>query len=263
MAAFVSLTLAVAPLPAMAGKKSSGGGHSGGGGHSSGGGGRSHMGSGGGSKGGGFGGSGGMHQGGGGMHQQKMGGGDKGGKGNFGKGGSHNGPSGARTGKFSGKSNSGRTVMHSRSGGAPALHSHLNGSFRGRAFHGRSFTAALHNYHRVVHERAWWVTHYNRVVLVSGGWYYWDAGYWYPAWGYDPTVVYDYDGPIYTYDNLPPDEVIINVQTELTYQGYYHGQLDGQMGTATRAAIGDFQREHELEVTSAVDEPTINLLGLI
>jgi len=57
-------------------------------------------------------------------------------------------------------------------------------------------------------------------VLVGGGYYYFDAGYWFPAWGYNPIYeFYDYDGPIYTYGNLLPDEVIVNVQRALNEEG--------------------------------------------
>jgi hypothetical protein len=66
-------------------------------------------------------------------------------------------------------------------------------------------------------------SHYNRVVFRFGGWYYWNGGYWYPAWGYDPDAYYAYDGPIYAYNDLPPDQVVANVQAALQQQGYYHG----------------------------------------
>src|SRR5207247_2089961 len=77
------------------------------------------------------------------------------------------------------------------------------------------------------HERNWWRNHYNRVVFVYGGWYAWNAGYWIPAWGYDSNAYYAYDGPIYAYNNLPPDQVIANVQAALQEQGYYQGEVDG------------------------------------
>jgi hypothetical protein len=41
---------------------------------------------------------------------------------------------------------------------------------------------------------------------VNNGWYYWNAGYWFPAWGYAPSVSYVYDGPIYGYNGLSPDQ---------------------------------------------------------
>jgi len=143
------------------------------------------------------------------------------------------------------------------------LNNHLHGGFRGH-FGARRYSLVVRNYHIAYHERFWWRTHYNRIVLVGGGWYYWDTGYWYPAWGYDPGVAfYAYDGPIYSYDNLPPDQVILNIQSELQFQGYYSGPVDGQLGELTRAAIADYQRDHDLEITSAADEPTVNALGLV
>ena len=39
------------------------------------------------------------------------------------------------------------------------------------------------------HDRHWWRSHYNTTfVLFGGGYYYWDAGYWYPAYGYNPYL---------------------------------------------------------------------------
>jgi peptidoglycan hydrolase-like protein with peptidoglycan-binding domain len=100
----------------------------------------------------------------------------------------------------------------------------------------------------------------NRVVL--GGYYYWDGGYWYPALGYDPNSFYDHDGPIYSYGNLLPDQIITNVQTALQQQGYYFGQINGSLDPATRAAIANYQRDYGLLVTATVDQPTVESLGL-
>jgi Putative peptidoglycan binding domain. len=93
--------------------------------------------------------------------------------------------------------------------------------------------------------------------------FYFDAGYWYPAWGYYPDSYYPYDGPIYGYNDLPPDEVIANVQTQLYNEGYYDGPIDGILGPDTRAAIADYQADHGLAVTAAIDEPTVESLGLV
>ena len=38
--------------------------------------------------------------------------------------------------------------------------------------------------------------------------------------------------------------------------------VDGQMGPVTRAAIANYQRDSGLAMTSAIDEPTLNSLGL-
>jgi hypothetical protein len=130
-------------------------------------------------------------------------------------------------------------------------------------YHVRGYREVFHGYHRAWHDRGWYAAHYDRVVVWGGGYYYWDAGYWYPAWGYDPAFsVYVYDGPIYSYANLPPDQVIVNVQTELQDQGYYVGEIDGQLGPQTRDALGAYQADHNLEVTAAIDEPTVEALGL-
>jgi hypothetical protein len=127
----------------------------------------------------------------------------------------------------------------------------------------RNSREVFHNYHAVRHDRGWYTSRYDRVVVMGGGYYYWDAGYWYPAWGYDPAFsFYVYDGPIYSYDNLPPDQVTMNVQSALQDEGYYTGDIDGQVGPKTREALGAYQTDHNLEVTSAVDEPTVESLGL-
>jgi Putative peptidoglycan binding domain len=120
----------------------------------------------------------------------------------------------------------------------------------------------FHNYTSCWHDKNWWRAHHSRIVLVSGGWYYWNSGYWYPAWGYNPNAVYMYDGPIYAYDNLAPDQVIANVQVALQELGYYNGPINGFLDSATRAAIANYQQDHGLYVTSAIDEPTLAALGM-
>jgi hypothetical protein len=113
------------------------------------------------------------------------------------------------------------------------------------------------------HNRDWWKQHCNTIVFVTGGYYFLDAGYWYPAWGYDPlNSYYDYDGPIYTYSNLLPDQVIANVQAALQDAGYYFGAVTGSLSVETRAALANFQRDQGLIVTGAIDEPTVEALGL-
>src|SRR3989442_1119319 len=81
--------------------------------------------------------------------------------------------------------------------------------------------AVFRDYSPQWHDRTWWDSNYTRIILVGGGWWFWDAGYWYPAWGYDPYYTYyPYDGPIYGYRDLTPDRIIINVQRELRNDGY-------------------------------------------
>jgi hypothetical protein len=138
----------------------------------------------------------------------------------------------------------------------------ITNSWRGDAFRGQRY-AAFRNYHRQWHDRGWWRSHYNRIVFVNACWYYWNAGYWFPAWGYDPYVTYAYDGPIYGYNGLSPDQVTVNVQEQLGRAGYYDGPIDGILGPMTREAIAAYQADNGLAITSAIDEPTLATLGLV
>ena len=113
------------------------------------------------------------------------------------------------------------------------------------------------------HDRNWWHNHCETIVFVNTGYYFLDGSYWYPAYGYDPLqTYYDYDGPIYTYSNLLPDEVIANVQTALQDAGYYFGSITGSLSVDTRAAIANYQRDYGLPITGAIDEETVEALGL-
>lgn len=127
-----------------------------------------------------------------------------------------------------------------------------------------SYAEALRRYKRERHDRNWWHQHYTIIVFVNRAYYYWDAGYWYPAWGYDPIYdYYDYDGPIYTYGNLLPDQVILNVQRVLQRLGYYSGKLTGSLNQASRQALAAYQEDAGLDVTGAIDAATVEALGLV
>ena len=138
----------------------------------------------------------------------------------------------------------------------------ITNNWRGDAFRGQRYTA-FRNYNRQWHDRGWWRSHYDRIVFVNNGWYYWNAGYWFPAWGYAPSVSYVYDGPIYGYNGLSPDRVTVNVQEQLARAGYYDGPIDGILGSMTREAIAAYQADNGLAITSAIDEPTLATLGLV
>jgi peptidoglycan hydrolase-like protein with peptidoglycan-binding domain len=56
--------------------------------------------------------------------------------------------------------------------------------------------------------------------------------------------------------------VIANVQGALQQQGYYQGEVDGLLGPQTRAALANYQRNHGLYMTSAIDRPTLESLGI-
>ena len=127
-----------------------------------------------------------------------------------------------------------------------------------------NYEDVMRRYRHERHDCDWWKQHYVIIVLIGGGYYYRDAGYWYPAWGYDVNRErYDYDGPIYTYGNLLPDQVIINVQRALQELGYYGGDLNGSLGVDTRHALTAYQQDYGLDTTGVVDEATVRSLGLI
>jgi Putative peptidoglycan binding domain len=114
------------------------------------------------------------------------------------------------------------------------------------------------------HDEGWYRSRYPRVELIGGGYYYWNNGYWYPAWGYSPSAqYYAYDGPIYVGQRAqPPDQVIADVQAELQQMGYYTGDVDGLLGPKTREALTAYQADQGLATTAAIDEPTLDSLGM-
>ena len=113
------------------------------------------------------------------------------------------------------------------------------------------------------HDHNWWHRHCDAIVLVDWGYWGWYDGWWYPAWGYDPYYSdYDYNSPIYGYDGLQPDEVIATVQAALQQLGYYAYSVDGVLGSATEAAIANYQRDHGLPLTGAIDPIIVRSLGL-
>jgi hypothetical protein len=125
------------------------------------------------------------------------------------------------------------------------------------------FDEAFRRHWHEWHDRNWWHGHCDTIVFVNTGYYFLDGSYWYPAWGYDPLqTYYDYDGPVYTYGDLLPDEVIANVQTALQDAGYFYGEITGSLGVDTRAALANFQRDYGLPITGAIDEATVEALGL-
>jgi len=142
----------------------------------------------------------------------------------------------------------------------------FSSNWRGDWFAGRQYWA-FRNYQSQWHDSGWWHHHCDRIVFVTVYSepfpFYFDAGYWYPAWGYYADAYYPYDGPVYCYNDLPPDEIITNVQIQLYDEGYYDGPIDGILGPDTRAAIADYQADHGLAVTAAIDEPTVESLGLV
>lgn len=59
---------------------------------------------------------------------------------------------------------------------------------------------------------------------------------------------------------LQADERVREAQTELKRQGFYYGEVDGQSGAETSAAIRRFQIRNGLGVTGQLDEKTMDAL---
>jgi hypothetical protein len=85
--------------------------------------------------------------------------------------------------------------------------------------------------------------------------YWWYPDYYYPYdyASYDYSPVYDYR---YWYG------LATAVQTELARRGYYHGPIDGVMGSGSREAVRAFQRAQGLPVTGVVDPALLKALKL-
>jgi hypothetical protein len=120
------------------------------------------------------------------------------------------------------------------------------------------------SYHPEWHDQGWYHSHYNRVELIAGGYYFFNNGYWFPAWGYSPSAqYYAYDAPIYVGQRAePPDHVIADTQALLQDMGYYKGEVDGLLGPLTREALAAYQTDQGLTATAVIDEPTLDSLGL-
>jgi hypothetical protein len=139
---------------------------------------------------------------------------------------------------------------------------------RGRTFQGSrsSWTEACHrqtDHHRCNHGRDWWNNRCTSVILID--WGYWGCydGWWYPAWGYDPSCsYYEYDGPIYGCNDVLPDEIVANVQSELQMLGYFPYEVDGVFGPLTQEALARYQRDAGIQVTGAIDPKTLASLGI-
>ena len=136
----------------------------------------------------------------------------------------------------------------------------IQGSDRWQGQHYEVFRS----YHPEWHDEGWYRSRYQRVELIGGGYYFFNNGYWFPAWGYSPSAqYYAYDGPIYAGQHAePPDKVIADVQGVLQQMGYYTGEVDGLLGPLTREALTAYQADQGLTQTAAIDEPTLDSLGM-
>jgi His-Xaa-Ser repeat protein HxsA len=107
--------------------------------------------------------------------------------------------------------------------------------------------------------------------------YYGYSPYGY-SYGYYPYNYYPY-GSTYTsypysygYSSYRPvyrgqvaqrgGSVVVQVQEKLARAGYYHGRVDGVMGSQTRAGIRAYQRAHGQRVDGVINDQLLSTMGM-
>jgi hypothetical protein len=83
---------------------------------------------------------------------------------------------------------------------------------------------------------------------------------------YDPYYgsPYDYSYSDYggAYDYQYWNNLAVSVQSELSRRGYYHGAIDGAIGSGSRQAIRAFQAAQGLQVSGKIDPKLLKTLGI-
>jgi hypothetical protein len=88
---------------------------------------------------------------------------------------------------------------------------------------------------------------------------YYGAYYDSPSVGVSMTTSHIYRG---TRVDDRADDLAIDVQRALRHDGYYRGDIDGDIGAGTRGAIRQYQYDHHLEVTGRIDGALLRSLSL-
>jgi len=97
---------------------------------------------------------------------------------------------------------------------------------------------------------------------------YYYAPYYRPYWGwYRPYYWYPRTAIGFSYYGSPgysrysySDSLGARVQQALRSRGYYGGPIDGDIGSGSRAAIRNYQRDHGLGVTGRIDTALLRSL---
>jgi len=55
--------------------------------------------------------------------------------------------------------------------------------------------------------------------------------------------------------------MVRRVQRQLASSGYYHGEIDGIMGSGTRSAIRNYQRDNDLRVDGEIGNELLSSMG--
>lgn len=137
-------------------------------------------------------------------------------------------------------------------------------AFGGRFGHGRFFG---HDRFADPFFRHDFFRHHNRFIFVfdfaSFGFPWWWGSPWWYGYGY-PYPYYDYGYYDYapSYDYQYWSGLAVSVQSELARRGYYHGEVDGVIGSRSRAAIKEFQASKGLPGTGMIDPQLLKALGI-
>jgi len=96
---------------------------------------------------------------------------------------------------------------------------------------------------------------------------YW-GGYGYPYYSYGPRIgVSFYSRPTYYSSRVYRGSVAngslaADVQRALRSKGYYHGSVDGLIGSGSRAAIRSYQRDRGMAITGRIDRELLRSLRI-
>jgi Putative peptidoglycan binding domain len=92
------------------------------------------------------------------------------------------------------------------------------------------------------------------------------SGYGYPYYGaYPYGYDYGYYAPrttVYVAKGINDDATVAAVQRRLARGGYYHGSIDGVIGSGTRSAVRAFERNNGLPVDGVIDPQLLRTMGL-
>jgi hypothetical protein len=103
---------------------------------------------------------------------------------------------------------------------------------------------------------------YGYYPYSSYGYYPYGYGYYPYGYGYSPySYGYSSYRPVYR-GQAANGSVVVQVQQRLARAGYYHGRVDGVMGSRTRSAIRAWQRAHNLRVDGAINDQLLGTMGM-
>jgi Putative peptidoglycan binding domain len=152
---------------------------------------------------------------------------------------------------------------HGGMGTAPHFPS---GRGSGHAFghfdHRHDFAFRHHEFDHFRDDRFFHHHHHNSFIFVFDFVAFGFPSYYpyYPYYGYPYDYSYSDYGAAYDYQYW--NNLAVSVQSELARRGYYHGAIDGAIGSGSRQAIRAFQAAQGLPVTGRIDPKLLKALGI-